>query len=151
MRARFGCVITLAALLAAGQSAAQDVSSDPAAKKQYYMKSSVPSRGPGGDLGLFGDGQTPVKDGLLLTSGNVTMNSAKSIRVSANGQEKTFRITPKTRICSEGKPISESALNAGDGVSIVSTTEERDAISIRKGLAFMNMMGGGAVRDYDCS
>jgi hypothetical protein len=150
MKVRYGLLITLVALLGAGVGAAQDASNAETAQKQYYMKSSAPSRGPGGVMGFFGDGQTQVKDGLLLTSGKVTTSSAKSVRVSANGQDKAFRITPKTKICSDGKPIKESALNAGDGVSIVSTTEERDAISIRRGLAFMSVVGRGEVQDYDC-
>jgi len=149
MSGKPGLLIAMIALLTVGDGLAQDAQKSATVRKEYLMKSSAPSVGPGGVTGFFGDGQVLVKDGLLLTSGKVTTSSAKSIRISANGQEKTFRITPKTRICSEGKPIKESALNAGDGVSIVTTIDEQDAISIRKGLAFMSMTGG-SVRDYDC-
>jgi hypothetical protein len=142
-------ITALTVLLLSGEGAAQDAPKPVPEKKTYLMKSSNASSGPGGVMGFFGDGQTLVQEGVLLTSGTVKASSAASIQVSANGVDKTFRLTPKTRLCADDKPTKASAFKVGDGVSIVSNTDEKDAISVRKGLVFMSMTSGRLLA-YDC-
>jgi hypothetical protein len=72
-------------------------------------------------------------DLILITSEIVSAVSSENIQLTDKNQTYNFNITIQTRLCDGTKAIRWKDIKIGEMVSVVSKTDNQDAVSIRKG------------------
>jgi len=104
-------------------------------KKTYTMNSTSVFRGPNGEILVPVEGQMLLDKGLLLTGGKVGEIGSNSIQIAGH----MFQVVEATKICGEdGKRAKLSSFKVGDNAAVTSALDEKDALTLRNGLAFLN-------------
>ncbi len=125
--------------------------SESSQKKTYTMNSNSVTAGPNGEIRPAVDGQMLLEDkGLVLTGGKVGEIGSNSIQIAG----RTFQVVEATKICgADGKRAKLNSFKVGDKATVTSALDEKDALTLRSGLAFIQWVAENKTskpQNYEC-